>query len=166
MVDGGIKKVHINEEDLPPISVDSEGYVIRYRVLSEDKNRLSHWSPTFTIKPEYTYTPGNIYFNKAGSIATIVWDAVKILKDSIEIREAQDYDIWTKWDKSDGGDWNYKTRVTGTSISLPIPSTYKIDGVVQMSIPNKLTVEIYLKGIPISRNSSFLLVYQDGPYTV
>jgi hypothetical protein len=42
------KKVTIEKKDLPPLSPDGE-YLIRYRIISEDKNRKSHWSPIYTI---------------------------------------------------------------------------------------------------------------------
>jgi hypothetical protein len=42
------KKVTIERKDLPPLTPNGE-YLIRYRVISEDKNRTSHWSPIYTI---------------------------------------------------------------------------------------------------------------------
>jgi len=166
MVDSGIKKIKISQENLPPINSEIEGYSVRYRIVSDDKNRTSQWSPIVQITPGYTYNTGEIVFNKNGSIAQQAWDAVTILKDGNEIRQAHEYDIWIKWDRSDNGDWIYKQRIDGTNISFPIPSTYTIGGVVQASPPNRLSTEIYLKGNPISRNSTFLLVYEDGPHTV
>ncbi len=89
-----------------------------------------------------------------------------IKKGNVLIREALGYDVWVRWDKNNGGDWKYSARIEGTNISFPIPSTYTIGGVVQGSPPNRLSTEIYLKGNPISRDSTFLLVYEDGPHTV
>ena len=42
-----VKKAIILKESLPPVDSESAGYVVRYRIISEDKNRTSHWSPTF-----------------------------------------------------------------------------------------------------------------------
>ena len=162
----GIKKIKIPKENLPAINSEIEGYSVRYRIVSDDKNRTSQWSPVVTIQPEYNYVSGSISFNKNGSIAQQAWDAVSILKDGNEIRQAHEYDIWIKWDRNDGGDWIYKQRIDGTNISFPIPATYTVGGVVQGSAPNRLSTEIYLKGNPISRNSLFLLVYEDGPHTI
>jgi hypothetical protein len=166
MSDSGIKKIQIGQNVLPPINSEIEGYSVRYRVVSDDKNRTSQWSPTITLQPDYTYTIGSISFNKNGSIAQQAWDPVSILINGNEIRKAHEYDIWIKWDRNDGGDWIYKQRIDGTNISFPIPSTYTIGGIIQGSAPNRLSTEIYLKGNPISRNSSFLLVYEDGPHTI
>ena len=166
MADQGIKKIRIKQSDLPTINVNEEGYVLRYRIISDDKNRVSQWSPINIIQPNYTYVAGSIAFNKAGDVASLAWDSVSIQIDGNEIRKAHEFDIWLKWHRSDNGDWIYKQRIDGGSISLPIPSTYTIDGIVQGSPPNRLNVEIYLKGNPITRDSNVLLVYEDGPHTI
>jgi hypothetical protein len=166
MADSGIKKIRIQQADLPTIGSEIAGYSARYRIISDDKNKISHWSPIVQLQPEYTYVPGNISFNKNGSIALFAWDSVSVQKNSIEIKKAHEYDIWVKWDRSDSGDWIYKQRIDGSTISFPIPSTYTKNGVIQGSAPNRLSIEIYLKGEPISRNSSFLLAYANGPQTI
>lgn len=161
-----IKKARILENRLPAINSVTEGYEIRYRVISEDKNRTSHWSPIFLVKPEYTYVPGTIHHTKAGDVSTVAWNSVEIKKGTTLIKEAMSYDVWVMWDRGDGGDWEYRSRIDTSSIALITPSTYKIGGVVQASAPNKLSVEIYLKGFPVSRDTTFLRVYQGGPWTV
>lgn len=166
MVDSQIKKTRIKQADLPPVNVDSEGYVLRYRILSEDKNRVSHWSPVEIIVPGYTFISGNIDHTKTGGISTIAWNAVTIKKNDNFINTATEYDVWVRWDKDDGGDWEYRSRLSATSISLLTPTTYTINGVVQPDSPNKVSVEVYLKGNPITRNSTLLRVYEGGPWTV
>jgi hypothetical protein len=166
MADLGIKKIRIRQENLPSIDVNEQGYVLRYRIVSDDKNRVSQWSPINIIVPDYTYVSGDISFNKSGQVATFAWDSVSIQKNGNEIRKAHEFDIWVRWDRNDSGDWLYKQRIDGTSISFPIPDTYTIGGVVQGSAPNKASLEIYLKGNPITRDSNLLLVYEDGPHTV
>ena len=166
MPDSGIKKTRIKREDLPAINTDAEGYILRYRILSEDKNRTSHWSPLETLLPGYTFISGSIHHSKAGEINTVAWNAVIVNKDSTYITTAEEYDVWVRWDSNDGGDWEYRSRVASSSISLLTPTSYTINGVVQGSAPNRLSVEIYLKGNPINRDSTFLRVYQGGPWTV
>lgn len=161
-----IKKARILENNLPAINSITEGYEVRYRVISEDKNRTSHWSPIVLVKPEFTYVPGVIHHTKSGDVSTVAWNSVEIRKGSVLIKEALAYDIWVRWDRDDSGDWEYRSRIDTTSIALITPTTYKKDGVVQPSLPNRLSVEIYLKGSPISRSSDFLRVYQGGPWTV
>jgi hypothetical protein len=43
-----VKQVILEAKDLPPLSPDGE-YLLRYRIVSEDKNRTSHWSPVYKI---------------------------------------------------------------------------------------------------------------------
>jgi hypothetical protein len=42
-----VQKAIIQKEFLPPIDSNTSAYAVRYRVVSEDKNRTSHWSPIF-----------------------------------------------------------------------------------------------------------------------
>ena len=107
MADSNIKKYIIKQDDLPTIDSLTQKFNIRYRIISEDKNRLSHWSPIISIDPQYVYVPGNIEIVSSG-ITTVVWDPVTIKIGTTTIRQAKDYDVWVKWSKAAGnGDWNY-----------------------------------------------------------
>ena len=44
-----IKKIRVEQDSLPTINSTTEKYDIRYRIVSEDKNRTSHWSPIVTL---------------------------------------------------------------------------------------------------------------------
>jgi hypothetical protein len=161
-----IKKVKVEQDSLPTLSSLTEKYDVRYRIVSEDKNRISHWSPIVTIDPQYVYVSGNISIVSSG-ITTVVWDTVTIKIGAQVIRQAKDYDVWVKWSKAAGnGDWNYAQRISGNSINLVHPSTYYIDGVDQEEHPNRVTVEVYLKGEPITRDSTNLLVYSPAMHTI
>ena len=146
--------------------IDKNARVLRFRIVSEDKNRTSHWSPIVTLDPEYIYVPGNITIVSSG-ITTVAWDTVTIKIGTQVIRQAKDYDVWVKWSKAAGnGDWNYIQRVSGNSISLVHPSTFFINGVDQLSAPNRVTIEIYLKGEPITRDITNLRVYNPAMHTI
>ncbi len=161
-----IKKIKIEQDNLPTINSATEKYDIRYRIVSEDRNRLSHWSPIVSIDPAYIYVSGNISIVSSG-ITTVAWDTVTIKIGTQVIRQAKDYDVWVKWSKAAGnGDWNYAQRISGNSITLVHPSTFFINGVDQASAPNRVTVEVYLKGEPISRSSTNLLVYSPAMHTI
>ena len=161
-----IKKAKVSQDSLPAINSISETYDVRYRVISEDKNRTSHWSPIVTLDPGYDYVSGNISIISSG-ITTVAWDTVTIKIGNQIIRQAKDYDVWVKWSKAAGnGDWNYVQRISGNSISLVHPTTFYINGVDQTEAPNRITVEIYLKGEPITRDSTNLLVYSPAMHTI
>jgi len=166
MADQGIRKAVYRQEDLPEINVDLEGYLVRYRIASEDRNRTSHWSPTFLVKPDYSYVSGSTSIGKSADHVNIIWDPVQVYKDDNLIKNAVEYDVWLKWDKGNGGDWAYAERVEGTSSIFIIPSTYFINGVDQEEKPNSLTVEIFLRGTPIKRDKDLLKVYTIGPETI
>jgi len=71
----GQQKVVIPREDLPAVSKlsdESYGYIMRYRIISEDQNRFSHWSP---IRELPTPSPVSVDGDVAliGNIIQIVW---------------------------------------------------------------------------------------------
>ena len=83
-----VKKAIVPKESLPPVDSETAGYVVRYRIISEDKNRTSHWSPTFVTNAVPTETV-NGALSITSSIITAVWD------DELN-RPA--YDIFVKFD--------------------------------------------------------------------
>ena len=83
-----VKKAIVPKESLPPVDSETAGYVVRYRIISEDKNRTSHWSPTFVTNAVPTETVIGA-LSITSSIITAVWD------DELN-RPA--YDIFVKFD--------------------------------------------------------------------
>lgn len=49
--DSGIKKVTVPSADLPDLPVGTTKYIVRFRFVSDDKNRTSHWSPSQEVDP-------------------------------------------------------------------------------------------------------------------
>jgi hypothetical protein len=45
-----IKNVLIATEDLPQLQEGQTNYIIRYRIVSEDKNRYSAWTPIIVVQ--------------------------------------------------------------------------------------------------------------------
>jgi hypothetical protein len=73
MVDSGIKKAVIKKASLPAIDSDNIGYIFRYRVVSEDKNRTSQWSPVNVVADDsITAVSGALQISQ--TITTVVWD--------------------------------------------------------------------------------------------
>lgn len=167
MPDSGIKKVTIKNEDLPIVNNQVGGYAVRYRIVSDDKNRVSHWSPTYYIDAQYTYVNGNISTpSKSGSIISIAWDRVTVKKGDNQIGKIRDYEVWIRWDKGDGGDWIYDGKVQTNTASFVIPSTYYKNGIDQGDAPNRFSIEIYLESTPVARSSGNLLRYSVLNHTV
>ena len=112
MVDSGIKKVIINKKDLPPISGEQNGYIVRYRIASEDKNRYSHWSPQYKVQvAAQTAIPFSLTVDSVKNTVSLIWNVV----DGIS-----SFDVYTK---INGGEWIYSTTVSTNSYSNIVPST-------------------------------------------
>jgi hypothetical protein len=98
MADTGIKKVTIKKEEFPPLAKLEEnvyGHFLRYRILSQDRNRFSHWSeiaglPVFSADSPPPQVDGALNFTDS-SIA-IVWDD--------EVNRPK-YDIFVRFDDGD-----------------------------------------------------------------
>jgi hypothetical protein len=72
MADAGIKKVIIKKSSLPAVDSNKVGYVFRYRVVSEDKNRTSQWSPiNLVLDNSITSVAGTVQVSS--SVISTVW---------------------------------------------------------------------------------------------
>jgi hypothetical protein len=94
-------------------------YTVRYRVISEDRNRFSFWSPQYVISPsplavsEYS----TLSFSKSNGILFLNWATEEgVLGTS--------YDIFIAWGSQAGsvGLTEYAGTATGSSFTIPIPS--------------------------------------------
>lgn len=87
----GQEKVILPKEDLPPVSLLSNGtygYIMRYRIVSEDQNRFSHWSPIREVAvPTITAVNGAVTFS--GSVASVTWG---------DDEGRPSYDVFVKFD--------------------------------------------------------------------
>lgn len=156
MVSGPLK-ARILEQDLPNVTLFNDlayGYVVRYRIVSEDQNRYSHYSPKYRVIPNYTIERpdgkliDDLLIISQGPYVNVVWEPISI-KDKVSgelIRKAIEYDVWLRWDKADGGVWIFQERVQGTAQGFVIPETYTLtNGTVVTQKPNNLSAEVYLR---------------------
>jgi hypothetical protein len=152
MADEGIKKVIIKNEDLPPVQITttfndnlnreevaSSHYDFRYRIISEDKNRFSHWSqiirypmPDVTAPFPYTGAP-RFVISKSGNpeVINAVWSFpgdVENPSDYVKIfRKTRTYDVWIRWNNNNESDpnattwtpWQFETSVSSNNFSIP-----------------------------------------------
>ncbi|NDB82055.1 MAG: hypothetical protein EB127_04840 [Alphaproteobacteria bacterium] len=114
--DRGIKKVIIPKAKLPGVFANSEQnksvYILRYRFISEDKNRTSHWSPTYKIIAEDTAEEimNAIVVNNTNKIINIVWEPQPNISE---------YDIYVKWNHADPtSKWEFYTKTSQTNYSI------------------------------------------------
>jgi hypothetical protein len=140
MVDAGIKKAIIKNKDLPYVSFNDTDlfYDIRYRVVSDDKNRTSQYSPitrlvvppTSIANMPYTSTDRIIIkdLGSAPKLITCVWtyptpteyDAdPDVAKYEAIFSDVNIFDVWIAWKVS--GTWesySYYTTTTANNFSL------------------------------------------------
>jgi uncharacterized protein (DUF2141 family) len=91
MADANIKKTRILKSELPPINSDTLKYNTRYRVISEDKNRTSHWSPIYNSDGvDLVVTSGAV--SRAGNVITAVWE---------DQNDFPEYDVFVKFDSNE-----------------------------------------------------------------
>jgi hypothetical protein len=87
------KILRIPRNQLPPVQSNND-YSIRFRVISEDKNRISHWSPIFIVdSTTLVSVSGTVVVN--GSAITAIWG---------DEEDRPSYDVFTKFD---GGSYSY-----------------------------------------------------------
>lgn len=135
MADSNIKKIIIPQVSLPPINSDEEKYVVRFRVISDDRNRVSHWSPQYLIAPKPLELVDNsgITLVAANGMINVQWET--------EPGSSSPYDVWVAFGSQSGstGLPEYKATVTGNYISLPIPAGMVSAQVFiqNMSVPRK-----------------------------
>ena len=132
MSDSNIKQFRIPINDLPPLASVTEGYSLKYRIISEDRNRVSHWSPIYLVVPDFIYVPQSINFTSANQIATFTWDSVPILKEVTSVQNINNKslssDIATLTTDAahymSVGDW-----VTVSGVDSTFNGTYKISSI-------------------------------------
>lgn len=121
MSDQIVKKVIIKKEDLPAFNGVLQNYLVRYRIVSEDKNRSSHWSPYYSLSnPESDQINCSVEVveNKVG----MVWEQ--------PTKPISQYDIYFKLNN---GEWKYIASSISTQFSTLIPeSTASIQVAVQV----------------------------------
>jgi hypothetical protein len=69
------KKVEIQNKDLPPLSSNGE-YVLRYRIVSEDKNRNSAWSPVYRVDAKLSIrdVSGQLGMTEESLAVALTWE--------------------------------------------------------------------------------------------
>jgi len=162
MVDAGIKKATIESNQLPLIRFDENDlfYDVRYRVISEDKNRASFWSPikriitpsTTDADLPYTTSPRiSVYSvnadggNKAiTSLWTFPQDDSEFNPDpykaSLERKfsETTFFDIFVRWSPdvsgTNWGDWKYETTISTNSFTILKQTTPFVAKRIEISV--------------------------------
>jgi len=142
--------------------IDKLFYLLRYRIVSEDRNRRSHWSPATKIQispvPEtlpYT-TVNRISIEKSTSHIDVVWSFPQPVEISSEqelrLRENKDFDIWARWNTSNTTNpdaagwtnWEFQSTVSGSVWSVSPPTGLGYNSIdVAIQIPTLVKLRDY-----------------------
>lgn len=177
MAISGPRKAILPAANLPNLTVfddGSFGYRTRYRIVSEDRNRFSHYSPIYDVRASFIFqrpnqrTQEDFVIQSSGPICEVRWEEVFIRDRETDnfINSVYEYDMWVKWDKgeiapSPVGIWQFVNVTQSDAKAFRIPSSYELsDGSVVEQSPNRLSVEIYVRSTNPSRNNTALLVYK------
>lgn len=90
----GLQKAKYARESLPALSIfpdGSVGHYVRYRIISEDRNRQSHWSPVYAVRvPDFDYL-GVVDVRVTDTSITAVWG---------DEYNRPRYDVYVRWGNS------------------------------------------------------------------
>jgi hypothetical protein len=138
--DLNIKKVRISANDLPAFGAVEEGYTLRYRVVSDDRNRFSAWSPFYFMQKT-----NDLVLNQDFILASV--SDIGTSKQLTLVWEPQaqngitQYDVYLKLAYTGtvaDYQWTYLATSVNTIFNLVIPSgVIQIDAVVQVPTPTK-----------------------------
>lgn len=118
-----VKKVIIKKQDLPAFNGNLQSYLVRYRIVSEDRNRASHWSPRYKVNvepeidrdldPPEDWIPHSVVASENKQIINIVWTPPANLKS--------DFDLYVKWGTDD---FKYVASMQTSSYTILVPLGY------------------------------------------
>ena len=172
-----IKKVRIASAELPfiqfttemnqllsRVEIDELYYDFRYRIISEDKNRTSAWSPIERIvMPDVTtpfpYTSDQrIRISENGAnpkVITAIWTKPLAADNPSEyeniFNKINIYDVWARWTETNNATelssgwtgWEYVTTVSSNTFSIVKPNADYKTVEIAIQIPTEIKLRDY-----------------------
>ena len=136
-----VKQVVLGKEDFPPLSSDGE-YLIKYRIVSEDKNRSSHWSPIYKVNVSDFIEPvtADVSMSSSSLAVSVTWE-----KSNLQ----QKYDIFVSF-----GIYNESTSlISWLDYSYLASSSTEAYSFLRKAEHTDIRVKIQLSGIEKEINS-------------
>jgi hypothetical protein len=142
MSDQNLKKIVISASDLPGFGAVDGGYTVRYRIITEDRNQFSEWSPLYFFPTENEFV--NVGENNASlfvndPVYVDIFGVNKVLNifwndlSSFAIRQ---YDIFVKLNSNE---YKYQTTTGNNYASIGLgPFTGTVDVRVLVQTPQKI----------------------------
>lgn len=117
MTTPGIKKVIIPRSELSAVNSSNE-YLVRFRVVSDDKNVFSQWSPIFVV-PDVPIVPITSSTQRVGNLVTLTWQ---------DPTQRAAYDVFIK---TDSGSYVFVTTTTQRSYQFTHTATNSFRYILQ-----------------------------------
>lgn len=169
-------RVVIPQSNFIEQDIYTQKYNVRYRILSDNQNNFSYWSPIFEVDPQFIFIegsfdiPGHLVMQKQNNHVALSWDSVGIYKNisgiDTLIGVLPEYDMWIQLTENAGAnasDWLYRERIATTSMSENVPATYTDAGGTSGRVPKWMRVEVYRPGRPTIRyNDLNITITQNG----
>jgi hypothetical protein len=124
VADAGIKKAVVSKDDLPPVT-SGNSYRVRFRIISEDRNRTSHWSPIVEVLANAPDpVEGRVLY--ANDVVNVVWE---------DESNFPNYDVFVSFDSQD---FFYHGTTSVHNYSFIGNFTERVDVVIQISGSEKI----------------------------
>lgn len=138
-------KIRIPVEKLPPPNIHGD-HIVQFRMVSEDRNRVSGWSPLYTVKSLGQYRPlessaSHNYSAENNETFIVTWETPTIYNYDPSLASASishnhsqnfkqhDTDIFLRWyNGSEGGHFEYHDRVRTDNTSIVKSTADVLDG--------------------------------------
>lgn len=119
MATPGIKNVVVTKQSLPAVNSENQ-YILRYRIITDDRNRYSQWSPMYLVD--------GVSVTQIDADAAVLGRVISLVWDDPEQRSA--YDVFVKFDSAT--DYIYHGTATATNYSLISQGTTSFQFLIQV----------------------------------
>ena len=134
-----VKKVVIGRDELPAVDLDTRSYNVRYRLISEDRNRISHWSKIYNlVSPIITpITEYALVITNSHDLVTVTWNAD-------QAPETAYFDVWVRWvgnHAESNYPWQYLATTIDNQYAMVFPTSIP-DPTGGTELPKKIRVAV------------------------
>lgn len=142
MADEVVKRITVPRSQIESLS--STGiYLLRYRVVSEDRTRASHWSQIYSLDGgklykdslNNSYTSNIISLIQESNGISVAWGREKTLG-------INNYDVYVRYDDSTTSAWNGATNTTATELTGFVANLSTGTNTVTLSTGNTENIKV------------------------